>query len=208
MKVLLINGSPKANGTTNRALEEVAKALEKNGIEAEIFQLGAKPVNDCIACMQCRNLKNRCVFDNDIVNTIIEKAESCDGFIFGTPVYYAHPSARLLAALDRVFYAGASVFAYKPAAAVAVARRAGTVASFDVLNKYFTIARMPVVSSTYWNNVHGANAADAEQDLEGMQTMRNLGNNMAWLMKCIETGKQNGINPPESERGNRTNFIK
>lgn len=208
MKVLLINGSPKANGTTNRALEEVAKSLEKNGIEAEIFQLGAKPVNDCIACMQCRNLKNRCVFDNDIVNTIIEKAESCDGFIFGTPVYYAHPSARLLAALDRIFYAGSSVFAYKPAAAVAIARRAGTVSSFDVLNKYFTIARMPVVSSTYWNNVHGANAADAEQDLEGMQTMRNLGNNMAWLMKCIETGKQNGINPPENERGNRTNFIK
>lgn len=208
MKVLLINGSPKANGTTNRALTEVANTLKENGIETEIFQLGAKAINDCVACMQCRNLKNRCAFDNDIVNKLIEKAEECDGFIFGTPVYYAHPSARLLAALDRIFYAGSSVFAYKPAAAVAVARRAGTVASFDVLNKYFTIARMPVVSSTYWNNVHGAGSADAEQDFEGLQTMRNLGNNMAWLMKCIELGKANGINPPENERQYRTNFIK
>ncbi len=208
MKVLLINGSPKSNGTTNRALTEVAEKLNKNGIETEIFQLGPKTVNDCIGCMKCRDLKNRCTFDNDIVNQILEKAETCDGFIFGTPVYYAHPSARLLAALDRIFYAGSGVFAYKPAAAVAVARRAGTVASFDVLNKYFTIARMPVVSSTYWNNVHGANAEDAEKDLEGMQTMRNLADNMAWMLKCIDLGKKNGINPPENERQHRTNFIK
>lgn len=208
MKVLLINGSPKANSTTNRALTEVANTLNQNGIETEIFQLGAGAINDCVACMQCRNLKNRCVFDNDIVNKLIEKAETCDGFIFGTPVYYAHPSARLLAALDRIFYAGAAVFAYKPAAAVAVARRAGTVSTFDVMNKYFTIARMPVVPSTYWNNVHGTDGETAEQDLEGMQTMRNLGANMAWLMKCIELGKQNGVNPPENERQHRTNFVR
>lgn len=208
MKVLLINGSPNANGTTNRALTEVASTLNANGIETEIFQLGVKAINDCTACMKCRELNNRCAINNDVVNEILEKAESCDGFIFGTPVYYAHPSARLLAAMDRIFYAGSSVFAFKPAAAVAVARRAGTVASFDVLNKYFTIARMPVVSSTYWNNVHGTNGETAEQDLEGMQTMRNLGNNMAWLMKCIESGKQNGINPPENERKHRTNFIR
>lgn len=208
MKVLLINGSPNANGTTNRALTEVASTLNANGIETEIFQLDVKAINDCTACMKCRELNNRCAINNDAVNEIIEKAESCDGFIFGTPVYYAHPSARLLAAMDRIFYAGSSVFAFKPAAAVAVARRAGTVASFDVLNKYFTIARMPVVSSTYWNNVHGTNGETAEQDLEGMQTMRNLGNNMAWLMKCIESGKQNGINPPENERKHRTNFIR
>lgn len=208
MKVLLINGSNKPNGTTNRALTEVAETLNKNEIETEIFQLGAKAVNDCIACMQCRKLKNRCIFDDDIVNQLLEKAETCDGFVFGTPVYYAHPSARIQAVLDRAFYAGSSVFANKPGASVAVARRAGTVASFDVMNKYMTIARMPVVSSTYWNNVHGANAADAEQDLEGMQTMRNLGENMAWMLKCIDLGKKNGINPPENERQHRTNFIK
>ena len=207
MKVLLINGSNKASGTTNRALEEVAKELNMNGIETEIFQLGAKPINDCIGCMQCRTMNNRCVFNNDPVNELIEKAETCDGFIFGTPVYYAHPSARILSLLDRVFYAASPVFAFKPGASIAVARRAGTVASFDVLNKYMTIARMPIVSSTYWNNVHGANTDDAEKDLEGMQTMRNLGKNMAWMLKCIDLGKKNGINPPENERNNRTNFI-
>lgn len=208
MKVLLINGSSHTDGTTNRALTEAAATLNENGIETEIFQLGSKPINDCIACMKCRELNCRCAIENDVVNELLEKAENFDGFVFGTPVYYAHPSARLLAALDRIFYAGASIFAYKPGAAVAVARRAGTVASFDVLNKYMTIARMPVVSSTYWNNVHGAGASDAEQDLEGMQTMRNLGANMAWMLKCIDLGKKNGINPPENERQHRTNFIK
>ena len=152
-------------------------------------------------------MNNRCVFNNDPVNELIEKAETCDGFIFGTPVYYAHPSARILALLDRVFYAASPVFAFKPGASIAVARRAGTVASFDVLNKYMTIAKMPIVSSTYWNNIHGANADDAEKDLEGMQTMRNLGKNMAWILKCIDLGKKNDIMPPENERNNRTNFI-
>lgn len=208
MKVLLVNGSHNERGTTARALKEAADTLNSNGIETEMFILGTKPVNDCIACLQCRNLKDRCVFNDDPVNKLIETAEHCDGFIFGTPVYYAHPSARILAVLDRAFYAGTNAFAFKPGASVAVARRAGTVSSFDILNKYMTIARMPIVSSTYWNNVHGSNSMDAEKDLEGMQTMRNLGSNMAWLLKCIDLGNKSGIHHPENERSNRTNFIK
>lgn len=208
MKVLLINGSPRANGNTAAALSEIAGILNQNGIETETVQTGSKPVNDCIGCRGCDKTENRCVFDGDVVNEIIAKAENSDGFIFGTPVYYAHPSGRILSILDRVFYAGSAAFAFKPGAAVAAARRAGTTASLDVINKYFTIARMPVISSTYWNMVHGAKPGDAEEDAEGLQTMRNLGRNMAWLLKCIESGKQNGINPPETERGARTNFIR
>ncbi len=208
MKVLMINGSPKANGCTATALAEIAAQLEKNGIESEIVNLGTSPVRDCIGCGKCRDLENRCVFNDDIVNEIIEKAESADGFIFGTPVYYAHPSGRVLSVLDRVFYAGSAVFSYKPGAAIASARRGGTTASFDVLNKYFTISKMPIVSSTYWNMVHGNTPDDVKQDLEGLQTMRNLADNMAWLLKCIESGKKNGINTPNNEKKYRTNFIR
>ncbi|MDE7079777.1 MAG: flavodoxin family protein [Clostridia bacterium] len=210
MKVLLINGSANKNGCTNRALQEVAKTLNEEGIETEIFQIGAKPIKDCMGCMQCaKTLKNNtCVFNDDIVNEVIAKAKECDGFVFGTPVYYAHPSGRILSLLDRVFYAGSRVFRHKPAFAVASARRAGTTASLDVLNKYFTIAQMPIASSSYWNMVHGNAPEQVEQDLEGLQTMRNGARNLAWLMKCIESGRKNGIDVPQNESGTRTNFIR
>ncbi|MDY5358673.1 MAG: flavodoxin family protein, partial [Collinsella sp.] len=147
MKVLLVNGSPKANGNTARALAEVAEQLNAEGIDTEVFQLGAKPIRDCIGCGQCGKLGGRCTFDDDVLNELIAAAEQADGFVFGSPVYYAHPSGRILSALDRAFYAGGHAFAHKPGAAVAVARRGGTSTTFDVLNKYFTINQMPVVAS-------------------------------------------------------------
>lgn len=208
MKVLLINGSCNKNGCTYTALSEAAAILEQEGIVCKIVQLGSKPVRDCIGCGKCAQLGGKCVFDDDIVNEIIEEAKDSDGFIFGTPVYYAHPSGRILSVLDRAFYAGGRFFAHKPAAAVASARRAGTTASIDVLNKYFTINQMPVVASTYWNMVHGNKPEDVKQDLEGLQTMRNLAGNMAWLLKCIEAGKEKGIGVPKADKSNRTNFIR
>ena len=207
-KVLLVNGSSRQEGNTSVALAEVAAALEGHGIETETMWLDNKPVNDCIACGKCAELGGKCVVDNDVVNELIAKAAQADGFVFGTPVYYAHPSGRILCALDRAFYAGGSAFRHKPGAAVAVARRGGTTASFDVLNKYFTICEMPVVSSTYWNNVHGRLPGEAAQDAEGLQTMRNIGQNMAWLLKCIEAGKAAGIDVPVAERGQMTNYIR
>lgn len=206
MKVLLVNGSPRAAGCTFTALSEVAETLQEEGIETEIFQLGTKPVQDCIACMKCRELQ-KCVFD-DVANELIEKAKGADGFVFGTPVYYAHPSGRVQSVLDRAFYAGGYAFACKPGAAVVSARRGGTAASFDVLNKYFGIASMPVVSSTYWNMVYGKTPDEVRQDAEGMQTMRNLGRNMAYLLKCMEAGRAAGIAFPAQENSVRTNFIR
>ena len=208
MKVLLVNGSPRENGNTSVALAEVARALEANGIESQVFWLGTKPINDCIACGKCSELGGRCVIGNDVVNELIEAARTADGFVFGTPVYYAHPTGRILSALDRAFYAGGSAFAHKPAACVAVARRGGTTASFDVLNKYFTIKEMPVVSSTYWNNVHGCTPGEAAQDEEGLRTMRVLGHNMAYLLKCLEVGKAAGVTRAPQEPPVRTNFIR
>lgn len=209
MKVLLINGSSNKNGCTYTALNEVATILEKESIETEILQLGNDPLRDCCGCLSCKNKTiEKCVFDDDIVNKVIEKAKTFDGFVFGTPVYYAHPTGRILSLLDRVFFAGSSAFAYKPASAVVSARRAGTTASFDVMNKYFTINNMPIISSQYWNNVHGHKPEDVQKDLEGLQIMRTLGRNMAWLLKCIELGKQNGLVKPENvEERVRTNFI-
>lgn len=206
MKVLLVNGSSRANGCTFTALTEIGRILNNEGIETEIFQLGTQPVQDCIACNGCVG-KGRCVFD-DVANRLIDCAKTADGFVFGTPVYYAHPNGRIMSVLDRAFYAGGASFAYKPAAVIASARRAGTTASLDVLAKHLSISQMPVVSSTYWNMVHGSKPEDVKVDLEGMQTMRNLGRNMAWLLKCIEAGKQSGISAPETERGARTNFIR
>lgn len=207
MKVLLLNGSSRPNGCTYTALREVADTLEHDGIETEILFLGNKPVRDCAACGACGNRPGRCAFDDDIVNRIIEKAREADGFVFGTPVYYAHPSGRILSVLDRVFYAGKDAFIHKPAAAIASARRAGTTATLDVLQKYFTISQMPVVSSTYWTMVHGKEPEDVRKDEEGLQTMRNLAANMAWVLRCIEAGKTVGIQPPQAESGARTNFI-
>ena len=206
MKVLLLNGSSHRNGTTFTALDEIARALKSEHIDTEIFQLGNPELRDCTGCQACRKI-GKCVYD-DIVNDFVEKARTSDGFVFGTPVYYAHPSGRILTVLDRAFYSGSSAFAFKPAAAVAVARRSGTTASFDVLNKYFTICNMPVVSSQYWNNVHGNSMEDARQDLEGLQTMRTLGHNMAWMLKCIDAGRKMGITKPQPEEKIKTNFIR
>ena len=205
MNILLLNGSTRKNGCTWLALSEVAKTLQEEGIETEIVQLGAEPVRDCIGCNGCQG-KGRCVFGDDAVNEWLDKAKDADGFVFGSPVYYSHPAGHFLSALDRMFYAGGACFQHKPGAAIVTARRAGTTASLDVLNKYFTDAQMPVVSSTYWNMVHGPAPELVEQDLEGLQTMRNLGRNMAWLLKCIQTGKQQGVTAPVAETKHWTNF--
>ncbi len=208
MKILLINGSPHEHGSTYRSLTEAVRTLEAEGAECEIVWLGNKAVNDCIGCGACRKLDAKCVFDGDIVNEIIEKAKTADGFIFGSPVYYAHPSGRVLSVLDRVFYAGGKVFRHKPAASLTVARRAGTTAAIDVLSKYITIAQMPLISSSYWCMTHGATASDVDADAEGLQTVRNMARNMAYFCLLIDNGKSNGITPPENEYGNRTNFIR
>lgn len=172
MKVLMLNGSPKSNGNTYTALLEIGKQLNKENIEYEIVQIGGAPMRDCIGCGRCT--ENGCIFSDGGVNEFIAKAKEADGFVFGTPVYYAHPSGRILSFLDRVFYSGGRAFKFKPAASVAVARRSGTTASFDCLNKYFGISQMPVAGSTYWNNVHGAVPGEVSFDEEGMRTMRNL----------------------------------
>ena len=205
MKVLLVNGSSREKGCTYTALTEVARALQEEGVETEIFFIGNKPITDCVACGQCGTL-GKCVFD-DVVNVLTEKAAGCDGFIFGTPVYYAHPSGRLLSVLDRAFYSGGKHFQHKPGAAIMSARRGGLTTSFDAVNKHFTINQMPIVSSTYWNGVHGSNPEQVAQDIEGLRTMYNLGKNMAWLLKCIELGKENDINAPKNEKV-YTNFIR
>ena len=206
MKVLMLNGSPNETGNTYNALLEIGRQLEKEGIDYEIFQIGGKPVRDCIGCGQCS--EQGCVFNDDAVNEFVCKAKEADGFVFGTPVYYAHPSGRILSFLDRAFYSGSRYFAHKPGASVAVARRGGTTASFDVLNKYFGISQMPVIGSTYWNIAHGRTPGEVTQDEEGMQTMRNLARNMAWMIKCFDAGKKAGIETPEAERNYRTNFIR
>ena len=207
MKVLMINGSSHEKGCTFTALSEIAEVLHGEGIETEILQIGSKPVRDCIGCGGCRG-KHHCVFNDDFINEWIDKAKEADWFVFGTPVYYAHPSGKILSALDRLFYAGGGAFAHKPGAVIASARRAGTTASLDALSKHLTIAQMPVISSTYWNMVHGNSPEEVKQDLEGLQTMRNLGRNMAWILKCIQAGREAGINAPEVEKGTRTNFIR
>lgn len=206
MKVLLVNGSGHAKGCTYTALEEVAGTLEKNGIETEIIQVGAQPIAGCIGCNAC--IKTGKCFRDDGVNEFVEKAKTADGFVFGSPVHYASASGMITSFLDRAFYGRGAIFQGKPGACIVSCRRGGASAAFDQLNKYFTINCMPVVSSQYWNQVHGNTPEEVRQDLEGMQTMRTLGNNMAWLLKCIEAGKASGVNFPEREPLQRTNFIR
>ena len=203
MKVLLINGSPKGKGNTYIALSEVAKALEANSIETEIVSIGTKAVQGCIACNRCAE-SGRCVFGDALYTTIREKLETADGIVIGSPVYYAGPNGSLCALLDRVFYSCGKYLAYKPGAAVAVCRRGGASATFDRLNKYFTIMNMPVVPSQYWNSVHGRLPGEAREDAEGLQTMRVLARNMARLLKA-------GVGPalaPEAEERQWTHFIR
>ncbi len=206
MKVLLINGSPHKKGCTYTALREVADELERQGIETEIFQLGTAAVRSCTACGQCART-GRCIFDNDPVNQCLDRLRQADGLIVGAPVHYAGPAGAVTALLDRMFYGKSGFLALKPAAAVVSCRRGGASAAFDRLNKYFTIAQMPVVSSQYWNAVHGNTPEQVRQDLEGMQIMRTLGRNMAWLLKCIDYAKE-AVPRPEQEERVATNFIR
>ena len=210
MKVLLVNGSPHEKGCTYTALIEVAGVLENEGIGAEVFWIGNKPLSGCIDCRACLE-KKKCIFD-DKVNEVLAVAQSVDGFIFGSPVHYAAASGAMTSFMDRLFFAdllsGRQSFALKPAAAVVSARRAGTTATFDQLNKYFTISQMPIISSRYWNMVHGATPEDVRKDLEGLQTMRVLARNMAWFLKCKEAGLKAGVPVPVQEENIYTNFIR
>lgn len=205
MKVLLVNGSGHEHGCTYTALAEVAKALNDNGVETEIYWIGKNQVAGCMGCWACKKTK-KCVLD-DGVNEFVEKAAEFDGYVFGSPVYYASAAGALVSFMDRVFYSGGKHFAYKPAATVVSCRRAGASTTFDVINKYFTINNMQIVGSNYWNEIHGNTAEEAAQDEEGLQTMRVLGNNMAWLLKCIQMGKEAGLEPVR-ERKIMTNFIR
>ena len=200
MKVLLVNGSPHEKGCTYTALTEVAKILNAEGIETEIFHIGSAPISGCRGCGACKKQKlGKCVVD-DIVNVFAAKAKEADGFVFGSPVHYASMGGSLAAFMDRLFYSsGKDTMRLKPAAAVASARRAGTTATLDIINKYFTISEMPVVSSRYWNMVHGSTPDDVLKDEEGLATMRVLGRNMAYLLKAIEAAKAAGIALPEQE---------
>ncbi len=210
MKVLLINGSPHAHGCTYTALGEVAKTLNTEGIETQIFQVGKEPLAGCIACKACAKT-GRCNFE-DCVNDFLDLAKDADGFIFGSPVHYGAAGGAITSFMDRAFYtnlqAGRQLFCLKPAAAIVSARRAGTTAALDQLNKYFTISEMPIISSRYWNMVHGAKPEDVEKDLEGLQTMRVLARNMAWFLKCKDAGAKAGVQFPVREENIYTNFIR
>ena len=211
MKVILVNGSPHFNGCTSIALKEVEKTLNEEGIETEIFWIGNKPISGCIGCYACTNL-GKCAID-DIVNEFTQKAKEADGFIFGTPVHYAGMAGNMASFMDRVFYSAGcggnnKYFRYKPVASVICARRAGSTATYDQINKYFGISQMPIISTRYWNMVFGSRAEDVIKDEEGMQSMRILGRNMAYFLKCIEAGKEKGIPEPNREKTILTNFIK
>lgn len=205
MKVLLINGSPNAKGCTYTALEEVSKTLNQEGIETEIIHVGNKDIRGCIACRKCKT-NGKCVF-NDIVNEVAPKFNECDGIIIGSPVYYASANGTLISFIDRLFYSMPADKTMKVGAAIVSCRRGGNTSTFDQINKYFTISGMPVASSQYWNMVHGNSSEEVKQDLEGMQTMRTLGKNMAFLMKSIQLGKEQ-FGLPEKESHIFTNFIR
>lgn len=210
MKVLLVNGSSHPAGCTFTALSEVAQTLNGEGIDTEIFQIGAAPISGCIACRMCAKTKFCAI--NDCVNDFLDLAQEADGFVFGSPVHYASAGGAITSFMDRAFYAdllsGRQNFYLKPAAAVVSARRAGTTAAFDQLIKYFTISQMPVISSQYWNMVHGNTPDEVRQDLEGMQIMRTLGRNMAWFLRCKQTATQAGVPLPLREDRVGTNFIR
>ena len=209
MKVLLINGSPNEDRCTYTALAEAARSLEAEGVETEIAWIGRDPLRGCIGCGGCSKLgNNRCIFDDDVVNRLLEKAERADGYLVGTPVFYAGANGALLAVLDRMLYAGGALMQFKPAAGIASARRAGTTPAIDQINKYFQINKMPVVSSTYWPMVHGQSAEQVLQDEEGLQTMRMLGKNMAWMLRCIEADREAGGDHPQMEAKIATIFIR
>lgn len=210
MKVLLVNGSPNKLGCTNTALTIIAQSLKDEGVDSEMFWIGTKPIGGCISCAKCKE-NGKCVFD-DVVNEFVEKAKDADGFVFGSPVHYAGIAGNMKAFMDRVFYSAscskhADYFNFKPVAGIVSARRAGTTATYDDLNKYFGITQMPIISSRYWNMVHGYTPEDVMNDEEGVQIMRILGKNMSYFLKCIEAGKKQGIEQPAREKVKFTNFI-
>ena len=208
MKILLVNGSPHEHGCTRAALDEVAKELSAQGIESDIFWIGTEPLAGCIGCGACRKEGACGCFRKDRVNNFTALAAEADGFVFGTPVHWASASGAITSFMDRVFFSAGGKLRGKPAACIASARRAGTTAALDQLNKYFYICGLPIVPSQYWAMVHGTKAEDVAQDLEGLQIMRSLAKNMAWMVKCIAAGKAAGINPPALEPIVRTNFIR
>ena len=204
MKVLLVNGSPHKNGCVYTALSEVGGQLKKHGVDFEIFHIGTAPVRGCIACGACAKL-GKCAFNDDVCNPLMEKMLEADGIIIGSPVYYAGTNGALCAVLDRAFYASQGRYARKPGAAVVSCRRGGASATFDRINKYFTISRMPVVSSQYWDSIHGTCAEEALQDEEGLQTMRTLADHMVWMLRSIDAA---GLEVPAAEPPRKTNFIR
>ena len=206
MKVILVNGSPHEKGCTYTALKEIENTLNNQDIETEIFWLGNKPISGCLGCGSC--LKTGKCFINDKVNEFLDKVEETDGFIFGTPVHFASASGMITSFMDRVFYGRRNLFKNKLAACVVSCRRGGATSTFDQINKYFAMNNMPIVTSQYWNMVHGSKPEDVLKDEEGLQTMRTLANNMSWLLKCIEAGKNAGIKEPENEKIIQTNFIR
>lgn len=210
MKVLLVNGSPHEKGCTYTALSEVAETLNQEGIETRIFWIGAKPIAGCIGCRSCAKNK-KCVF-HDVVNDFLDFAGDYDGYIFGSPVHWAAATGAITSFLDRAFYtdlcSGRKSFYLKPAACVISARRAGTTATYDQLNKYFGLLQMPIISSQYWNMVHGTTPEEVKQDLEGLAIMRTLARNMAFFLKCKEAGLRNGVELPVTEKSVMTNFIR
>ena len=206
MKALLLNGSPHEKGCTYTALAEVEKTLQARGIETEMLWLGKRPIQGCVACGSCAKT-GRCAFDDE-VNRLIDRLDDFDAIVIGSPVYYSAPNGQLIAFLNRLFYAGGRKMAHKVAASVVSCRRGGSTATFEQLNQYFGISNMVVATSKYWNQVHGARPEDVLRDEEGLQTMRSLGENIAWLLKTIEAGKNAGIEPPTYEPKLRTNFIR
>ena len=204
MKVILVNGGPHKDGCTNVALEEVEKTLNKEGIETETLWLGTKPIGGCIGCNVCLKNDNKCFMNSDGVNEFIEKAKEADGFVFGSPVHFAAASGALTSFLDRAFYGRGKIFERKAFASVVSCRRGGATAAFDQINKYALMSNMYVVGSSYWNQIHGTNKLEATQDLEGLQTMRNLGKNMAFLLNSIQKAS---LDKPELENTIKTNFI-
>lgn len=204
MKVIILNGSPHIKGCTKRALKEVSDTLNKEGIDTEIIDIGNKDIRGCISCNTCKE-KGKCVFD-DIVNEVALKFEEADGIVIGTPVYYAGSNGTIISLLDRLFYSTHFDKTMKVGTCVISSRRAGSTSAFDEINKYFSICNMPIVTSSYWNEVHGSKESDVEKDLEGLQTMRNLGRNMAFMIKSIKLGKEKyGL--PKNEKGTFTSFI-
>lgn len=211
MKVLLLNGSPNKEGCTYTALKEISTTLQEEGIESEIYQVGIDAIAPCKACRACSQI-GKCII-KDKVNDFVDYAAIFDGFIFGSPVHYAAASSGITTFLDRAFFSASMsgrshIFKHKPACAIVSARRAGTTAALDQLNKYFTITQMPIVSGRYWNMVHGSTPSEVKKDIEGMQNMRFLARNMAWLLKSIEIAKNSGIEPPKQEDVIYTNFVR